>query len=50
MCDLNRKEILRDDMTFTKCGWIYQYNRLPNNVDDKLTYYWMEKTYNYLYK
>jgi hypothetical protein len=50
MIDLSRKEILRDDLVFTKCGWIYQFNCLPNNVGNKLTYYWMEKTYNELYK
>ena len=49
MCDLNRKELLGDDLLFTKIGWIYQYNGIPNNVEDKFTYYWMEKTYNYLY-
>ena len=50
MCDMNRKEILRDDLLFTKCGWIYQYNSIPENKDDKLTYYWMEKTYNHLWR
>jgi hypothetical protein len=50
MTDLNRKELLDDRMLFTKIGWIYQYNSIPNNVNDKLTYYWMEKTYNHLWK
>jgi len=49
MCDLNRKELLGDDLLFTKIGWIYQYNSIPNNVEDKLTYYWMKKTYEYLH-
>jgi len=49
MCDLNRKELLGDDLLFTKIGWIYQYNGIPNNVEDKLTYYWMKKTYEYLH-
>jgi len=49
MVDLNRKEILGEDLLFTKLGWIYQYNAIPNNVEDKLTYYWMDKTYRYLY-
>ena len=49
MNDMNRKEILGDDMLFTKCGWIYQYNAIPNNKDNKLTNYFMEKTYKYLY-
>ena len=50
MCDMIRKEILNNDMTFTKWGWIYQYNSIPNNVDDRLTFHWMEKTYNLLWK
>jgi hypothetical protein len=49
MVDLNRKEILGEDLLFTKLGWVYQYNAIPNNVEDKLTYYWMDKTYRYLY-
>ena len=38
------------DLPFTKLGWIYQYNSIPNNTDDELTYYWMERTYNKFYK
>ena len=49
MCDMVRKEALTDDMLFTKWGWIYQYNSIPNNQEDKLTLYWMKKTYEYLY-
>ena len=49
MVDLTRKELLTDDLLFTKVGWIYQYNSIPNNKEDKLTYYWMDKTYKYLY-
>ena len=50
MCDMFRKELLDDELTFTKWGWIYQYNSIPNNKDDKLTFHWMEKTYNHLWK
>ena len=50
MCDMFRKELLTDDLLFTKWGWIYQYNSIPNNTEDKLTYYWMKKTYEYLYE
>ena len=50
MCDMFRKELLDEDLTFTKWGWIYQYNSIPNNVDDRLTFHWMEKTYNLLWK
>ena len=49
MSDMARKEILNDDMLFTKCGWIYQYNAIPNNKDNQLTNYFMEKTYKYFY-
>ena len=50
MCDMFRKELFTDDLLFTKWGWIYQYNSIPNNTEDKLTYYWMKKTYEYLYE
>ena len=49
MTDLHRKELLDDRLLFTKIGWIYQYNSIPNNTNDKLTYHWMEKTYNHLW-
>jgi hypothetical protein len=49
MNDLARKEILHDDLLFTKCGWIYQYNAIPNNKDNQLTNYFMEQTYKHLY-
>ena len=49
MNDMNRKEILGDDLLFTECGWIYQYNAIPNNKDNQLTNYFMEKTYNHFY-
>jgi hypothetical protein len=50
MIDLTRKEILTDDLLFTKLGWIYQFNSIPNNVNDTLTFHWMKKTYEYLYE
>jgi len=46
---MSRKEILNDDMTFTKTGWVYQFNAIPNNINDQLTHYWMTKTYKYFY-
>ena len=49
MNDMNRKEILAEDLLFTKVGWIYQFNCIPNNTDNELTDYWMKKTYNYFY-
>ena len=47
--DIKEIEILGEDMLFTKCGWVYHYNAIPNNVDSELTVYWMKKTYEYLY-
>ena len=49
MCDMARKEILGDDLLFTKIGWIYQYNAIPNNTDNQLTNYFMKKTYEHFY-
>lgn len=50
MVDLPRKELLGEDLLFTKCGWIYQYNCLPNNKDNQAQYYWMKRTYEELYE
>ena len=49
MCDLVRKEILDEQLTMTKVGWIYHYNAIPNNHDASLTMHWMKKTYEHLY-
>jgi lipopolysaccharide biosynthesis glycosyltransferase len=50
MVDLHRKELLQEDMPYIELGWIYHFNSIPNNKDDQLTYYWMEKTFNKLYE
>lgn len=50
MVDMNRKELLGEDLLFTKVGWIYQFNCIPNNKDNQATYYWMKKTYKKLYE
>lgn len=50
MADMNRKNLLSDNSLFTSIEGIYQFNAIPNNVENKLTYYWMEKTYNYFYE
>ena len=49
MSDMARKEILGDDLLFTKIGWIYQYNAIPNNKDNQLTNHFMKKTYEHFY-
>ena len=54
MTDLYRMEILGDDMMFAnKFKGIYQFNCLPSHNGVALAgdvHYWMQKTYNYLYK
>tara|TARA_R100000008_G_C3551719_1_gene150804 strand:+ start:255 stop:1010 length:756 start_codon:yes stop_codon:yes gene_type:complete len=49
MQDMFRKEILTDDLLFTKLGWVYHYNAIPNNIDSQLTVHWMKKTYEHFY-
>jgi len=50
MCDMFRKELLDDELTFTKWGWIYHFNSIPKNENDKICYYLMKKTYNHLWR
>lgn len=50
MVDMPRKEILTEDLIFTKIGHVYQFNCIPNNRDNQATYYWMKKTYESLYE
>ena len=40
MQDLNRFELLDEELTFTKVGWIYHFN----GIDDNIRNYIMEKT------
>ena len=49
MCDVNRKELFGDDLLFTKVGWVYQYNAIPNNKENKITNQLMKKTYEHFY-
>ena len=49
MADMTRKEILDEDLTMTKVGWVYHYNAIPNNSDGSQSLYWMKKTYEELY-
>jgi len=48
MQDIGRFEILNNDLPFINCGWIFHYCAIPGG--DDATYYWMEKTFNKLYK
>jgi len=40
MQDMRRFEILDEELTFTKIGWIYHFNGIPNDLRN----YMMEKT------
>lgn len=54
--DLFRKNLLHipghswfsDDLHFLDAGWVYHFNAIPQNPRD--VSYWMERTYNELYK
>lgn len=47
MQDLPRKELLDHDLTFTKVGWVYHFNAIPQQFGPPEQ--WMEKTYKALY-
>ena len=47
MCDMMRKEILDNELTMTKIGWVYHYNCIPKEFGSPLD--WMKKTYDHLY-
>lgn len=54
--DLFRKNLLhipnhswwKDELRFLDAGWVYHFNAIPKNPRD--VSYWMERTYNHLYK
>ena len=48
--DLNRRESLMDHMPYINLGYVYHFNAIPNNSNNSQTIYWMEKTFNALYK
>jgi len=50
MQDMARKEILDDELTFTKIGWVYHFNAIPENHNAEKTMYWMKRTYEELYE
>lgn len=50
MIDMSRKEILDEQLTFTNIGHIFHFNCIPNNIENKQTLYWIQKTYNHLYE
>jgi hypothetical protein len=50
MQDLNRREALTENMPYIDFGHIFHFNAIPNNSDNSKTIFWMEKTFNALYK
>lgn len=50
MQDLHRREGLIESMPYIDLGYVYHFNAIPNNSDHSKTIYWMEKTFNKLYK
>ena len=46
MQELPRKEIITEDLLFTKLGWVYHFNTWPKPNPR----YWLEKTYRSLYE
>lgn len=47
MQDMARFEILNDQLTFTKCGWIFHFNAIPGG--DEARSQWITKTYQTLF-
>lgn len=50
MTDMPRKEILNENLTMTKIGWVYHFNCIPGNDQGKATLHWMKRTYEELYE
>jgi lipopolysaccharide biosynthesis glycosyltransferase len=49
MMGLNLLEGLTDDLPFTKFGWVYHFNGIPDTTYGNNVEFWMNKTYNKLY-
>jgi len=39
-----------DEMIYLDAGWVYHFNAIPQTKDNRDDFYWMERTYNKLYK
>jgi hypothetical protein len=48
MCDMIRREVLDEQMTFSKIGWIYHFCAIPGEKSEFIPY-WLEKCYKYFY-
>ena len=51
MTDLPRKEILDEELTMTKVGWIYHFCAIPQHIQKQTgnVEYWMKKTYEHFH-
>lgn len=49
MMGLNLLEGLTDNLPFTKFGWVYHFNGIPDTSYGNQVHHWMTKTYNKLY-
>jgi len=49
MMGLNLLEGLTDGLPFTKFGWVYHFNGIPDTSYGNQVHHWMTKTYNKLY-
>ena len=48
MCDMLRREILDNELTFTKIGWVAHFCAIEGEKS-KVIPYWLEKTYKHFY-
>ena len=50
MMEMYMKEIVTPDLLFTKIGYVYHFNAgLPKVTEEREDFYWMRRTYEYLY-
>ena len=49
MTGLNLSEGLTEDLVYTKLGWVYHFNGIPDNSYGNKVEYYMSKTYNKLF-
>jgi hypothetical protein len=49
MTGLNLSEGLTEDLVYTKLGWVYHFNGIPDTTYGNKVEYYMAKTYNKLF-
>ena len=50
MTGLNLSDGLTEDLVYTKLGWVYHFNGIPDTSYGNKVEYYMSKTYNKLYE